>query len=332
MENKMKLLVAYDGSGCAEAALDDLVKAGLPDDLVVTVVSIAEKWLPPPPPSSYEIVEMAVQAQSAAQLEKHFHQNSPAILATRELAEQARKRLQVNFPKWDVSVQVSLGSPAQEIIQRADELMPDLIVVGSHGRSALGRFMLGSVAQKVVTEARCSVRIARGRVLEDKNEPVRLLIGMDGSQSSQEAVREVCVRKWAEGSSVRVIAIEDEIKLDLVSRFIPPVVNFVDEINQDNRKCVQKIVDKAAAKLRGIGLIAFSEVLKGNPKQTLIEEAEKWGADCIFVGSTGSGNRFERFLLGSVSAAVVARTHCSVEVVRAKRKSEAEDDKINAIE
>ena len=42
-------------------------------------------------------------------------------------------------------------------------MAPDLIVVGSHGRSALGRFMLGSVSQKVVTEAHCSVRVARGR-------------------------------------------------------------------------------------------------------------------------------------------------------------------------
>lgn len=318
MGNSMKLLIAYDGSGCAEAALDDLVKAGLPDNVIATVITIEEEWLPAPPPSSYEIVE-AVTQTTPVNLEKRFHYNSPAIIAARELAEQAQKRLKINFPTWEVNTEVSLGSPAQEIIQKADELNPDLIVVGSHGRSALGRFILGSVAQKIVTEAKCSVRVARGRVLEDKNEPVRLIIGIDGSRSSEDAVREVCERKWAKESSVRVIAVEDPIKPDVVSGVIPPVSKFVKEINQYNRDWVQKIVDKAAAELRSLGLTVDAEVMKGNPKHTLVEEAEKCGADCIFVGSTGHSNRFERFLLGSVSAAVTARAHCSVEVVRRKK-------------
>ena len=44
-------------------------------------------------------------------------------------------------------------------------------------------------------------------------------------------------------------------------------------------------------------------------------EAEKWGADCIFVGARGL-NGLERLLLGSVSTAVASYAHCSVEVVR----------------
>ena len=55
-------------------------------------------------------------------------------------------------------------------------------------------------------------------------------------------------------------------------------------------------------------------VKEGDPKRVLIEEAEQWGADCIFVGARGL-RRLERFLLGSVSTAVAARAHCSVEVV-----------------
>ena len=50
-------------------------------------------------------------------------------------------------------------------------------------------------------------------------------------------------------------------------------------------------------------------------KSLLLEEAERWGADCIFVGARGL-NRLERLLLGSVSTAVAARARCSVEVVR----------------
>lgn len=63
-----------------------------------------------------------------------------------------------------------------------------------------------------------------------------------------------------------------------------------------------------------------ASVEEGDPKRVLPAIAERWGANCIFVGATGHSNRLERFLLGSVSAAVAARAHCSVEVARAKSK------------
>jgi len=62
---------------------------------------------------------------------------------------------------------------------------------------------------------------------------------------------------------------------------------------------------------------------QGDPKHELPRAAEEWGADCIFVGSAGFSNRFERFVLGSVSAAVAARAHCSVEVVRQNSQQES---------
>ena len=55
MANRMKVLVAYDGSKCADAALDDLRRAGLPPDAQIKVLSVVENWLPPP--SALEIIE-----------------------------------------------------------------------------------------------------------------------------------------------------------------------------------------------------------------------------------------------------------------------------------
>ena len=63
------------------------------------------------------------------------------------------------------------------------------------------------------------------------------------------------------------------------------------------------------------GLSAAEVVEEGDPKVTLVEHAERWGADTIFVGATGL-SRTQRFFPGSVSNAIAARAHCSVEVVR----------------
>jgi len=81
---------------------------------------------------------------------------------------------------------------------------------------------------------------------------------------------------------------------------------------------MSRTVEAMAAPLRTRGLTVSSVIKEGDPKHVLLDEAERWGADCIFVGARGL-SRVERFLLGSVSAAVAARAHCSVEVVRPDR-------------
>ena len=103
------------------------------------------------------------------------------------------------------------------------------------------------------------------------------------------------------------------------SLLIPPVKEFVDETNTEEHAAAQAIAAEALKTLRA-GLhddVTISTVIdSGDPKQVLVRLAEEFGADCIFTGATGFSNRIERFILGSVSAAVAARAHCPVEVVR----------------
>jgi nucleotide-binding universal stress UspA family protein len=68
-------------------------------------------------------------------------------------------------------------------------------------------------------------------------------------------------------------------------------------------------------RLRAPDIAVSTQLQQGEPKHVLVEEAERWGADCIFVGSRGL-NRLERLLFGSVATAVATRASCSVEVVR----------------
>lgn len=311
----MKILIAYDGSSCAEAALDDLQRAGLPPEAEAQIISVAEIWLPPPPPSAAEILERAGEVKVPSDFKRVYSKGSAAMKEALALAEQASDRVKANFPGWKLFADADCGSPAWEIVFRADQWKPDLIVVGSHGRTALGRFVLGSVSQRVLTEAKCSVRIARGRI-EEPGSPVRIIVGIDGSPGSEEAVRAVAARTWPAGSEVKVIIVDDPLVPPIIGEIIPPLAETIEESNAEDWSRDKEVLASAAALLRGSDIKASTEIRLGDPKKELPQAAEEWAADCIFVGSAGFSNRFERFVLGSISAAVAARAHCSVEVVR----------------
>jgi nucleotide-binding universal stress UspA family protein len=315
MTERMKILIGYDGSLCADAALDDLGRAGLPQSAEAQIISVAEIWLPPPPPSSYEIVEQAREVKVPSDLRRVYSKGCKAAKQALASAERARDRVTAMFPNWQVSADSSCGSAAWELIFRADSWQPDLIVVGSHGRTALGRFVLGSISQRVLNEARCSVRIARGRI-EEPNSPVRVVIGVDGSPGSKAAVNAVANRVWPADSEVMLVVVDDPLVPDYVGRLVPPLAKTIEEDRLEERAWASDIAKECVEILRKAEISVTDMLREGDPKHELPEVAEEWGADCIFVGSTGFSNRFERFVLGSVSAAVAARAHCSVEVVR----------------
>ena len=315
----MKILIAYDGSESADKGIDNLSRAGLPSEADALVVSVAEVWLPPP--QDDEALDDTFPLQIPAGVKRARAHAAQIVREAQELAERGTKRVQHIFPRWTVSRVALNGSPAYELLNRSQEWKPDLIVVGSQGRTALGRFVLGSVSQKVLTEAHTSVRVAR-QTTGTGTSAIRILLGVDGSAGSQEAVRTVAARGWTPGSEVRVVVADDVLIANSVYGMIPPVNEFVDEVNRSERTESERIAEESVKQLRselnGKSVTVSSTVLTGNPKQVLVRHAEEFGADCIFTGATGFSNPIERFLVGSVSAAVAARAHCSVEVVRAR--------------
>ena len=313
----MKLLIAYDGSESADTAIEGLLRAGLPSKNVETlVVSVAEVWLPLP--ALNEVLDDTFPLQIPRGLKQARERAANMIADAEEVAQRGRKRVQQALPEWSVTHEVKTGSPAFELLNHAEQYQPQLIVVGSHGRNAVGRFVLGSISQKVLTEALCSVRIGRPTPGVGASAQ-RIVLGVDGSRGSNAAVREVGRRSWAPGSEVRVVVAQDLMKTFPVSLLIPPVKEFVDETNREEQTAAEAIAAEAVKTLRASlnGQVTVSSAIdNGDPKQVLVKLAEEFGADCIFTGATGFSNRIERFILGSVSAAVAARAHCPVEVVR----------------
>ncbi len=96
---------------------------------------------------------------------------------------------------------------------------------------------------------------------------------------------------------------------------VPHFVPYVAEVEEDRKKQAKTLVYCAARELRKAGFKASEAVEAGDPKARIIDRAAEWKADLIIVGSHG-WKGLNRFLMGSVSDAVVRHAECSVEVVR----------------
>lgn len=314
----MKVFIAYDGSEPADIAIDGLRRAGLPPDGVEAIVmSVGEVWLPPPNAVDETFPGPAPPGLTAAR----EHAQS-VMQQAQEAAERGTKRVQQLLPSWRVTAEAQNGSPAFALLNRAEEWQADLIVVGSHGHTALSRFVLGSVSQKLMTEATTSVHVGR-TVIGSGMSGERIVIAVDGSSGSHAAVRAAAERNWTPGSELRIVVADDVLKGSPIWLLIPPVRDFVNEVRAEERTQSERTALEAAKELRD-GLknknITVSSVVEtGDPKRVLVKHAEEFGADCIFTGATGFSSRLERLVLGSVSAAIAARAHCSVEVVRERK-------------
>lgn len=313
----MKIIIGHDGSEWANAAMDDLAWAGLPREGLATVITAADLW--PHLTSSTFNVSQPLPMDVSSWIDPVGHNARAmarrAIEEAEEVAAQAVKRLKSILPLWDVHLEVVKNSPHVALVQKADECGADLLVVGSHGRSALGRLILGSVSQQVLTHARCSVRIARRR--ERASGPTRLLVGVDGSADSWTAVLAVARRNWPTGTEVKVCALLDRAVTSVVPLGGAMPLGWPFAAHEDSVGGMTRIASSAADQLKESGLFAEPIVHDGDPKKELVETARRWGADCIFVGAKGL-SQMERFLLGSVSGAVATRAGCTVEVVRSR--------------
>ena len=303
-----KLLVAYDGSPCADAMLDDLVRAGLPDELDVTVVSVADVWLPADP----ELAEPAFPDAISKAVRKARDRAVEEVEASRALAERACARLKSLFPNWRLRARGFADSPAWGIVKEAAACKADLVVLGSHGRTALERLFLGSVAQKVTAEAHCSVRIARPNK-HSRKKRLRVLIAVDGSSDSQAAVQAVAMRHWPSGAEFWIVTVADP-KLQTAVAW-PAVLadQWVEANDKGAGEWIDRMLEHSAQKL--VNLKVQTDIFAGDPKKVLLREAKDWDADCIFLGARGL-HHGERLFLGSLASAVAGRAHCSVEIVR----------------
>jgi nucleotide-binding universal stress UspA family protein len=306
----MKVLIAYDGSTCSEAAVAGLSRAGMPSGGEARVLAVADVLLFSP------IVGRVVDGEPFPDSLRQAPADAlEAVKAALTTARSGAVRAAEALPGWSVEAIAQADSPAWGVIKECDTWQPDLVVVGSHGRGAMGRLVMGSVSHKVLTEARCNVRVARQEEGSVTRAP-RFIVGVDGSRGALAAVSVAAARRWPTGTeALLVCAFESRMAHDPVTdAFVGDPAARLD--HPDRFEWMQSALDRAAARLRASnpGLSIDTLLQESDPKQLLLDQARERSVDSIFVGARGLVGA-KRLLMGSVSTAVAMRAHCSVEVI-----------------
>jgi len=143
---------------------------------------------------------------------------------------------------------------------------------------------------------------------------MRILLPIDDSKFSEAAVRSVTAGPWPPDTEVRVLHVVEPPSL-LLDREVASHDPEFEAVWKALREQAKALVEKAAEGLRRSGLNATPSLVEGDPKSQIIDIASDWHANLIVLGSHGRKG-LDRFLLGSVSEAVVRHAHCSVEIVR----------------
>lgn len=149
---------------------------------------------------------------------------------------------------------------------------------------------------------------------------MKILLAIDGSDCSKAAAASVASRPWPPESEVKIVSSVEPAYIPTTDTWVLPE-NYYAELDKIARDQAHEAVKSALAEFKSAAdknLKVTSEVLDGPARDVILDEAEKWGADLIVLGSHGYRG-LKKFILGSVSQAVANHAHCSVEIIREKQ-------------
>jgi nucleotide-binding universal stress UspA family protein len=148
--NGMRILLATDGSDYSAAAARSIAARPWPAGSEVRIISVVEPLAPAADPW------YAAGAVAKRVREDDTKRSEDAVSAAQEILAKAGIKTETA---------VLEGSPKRRIVDDSKAWRADLVVVGSHGRRGLTRYLLGSVSEAVAMHAHCSVEVIRSRAL-----------------------------------------------------------------------------------------------------------------------------------------------------------------------
>lgn len=300
----MRILLAVDGSVSSDRATQLVASFLLPPEAVIRVVSVQR------PVVDFLAMSWSAVGGSTGDVESEEQTETRHYREAIDRAEITLKRPGVRIEGF-----VLRGRPASAIVDEAEAMQADLIVLGSRGHGSIATMVLGSTASEIVDHAPCPVLVARSNSLGS------IAFADDGSTTARTA--ETVFTKWPifEGRQISVLTVA-ETAVPVAAGFTPGLYDQVlasySTSVDSAREEVREEAATAAERLHLAGLDATPVVLEGDPAPEIVRFAAERGTGTIVMGTRGHTG-LARIFLGSVARNVLLHAPCSVLIVRGAR-------------
>jgi nucleotide-binding universal stress UspA family protein len=216
-----------------------------------------------------------------------------------------------------VETAVVEGHAAESIVSYAEDVDANLLVMGTHGRTGVDRYVAGSVTERVLRRTHVPVLTVRDveavLALEDYED---VMVPTDGSEDAGVAVEHALALAAVGGATVHAVNVVDVGSL-AASAGEAPVTGMLERFEEAGEEATGDVAEQA----RAAGLAAETAVLKGSPGHALLEYADEQDVDMITMGTTGRTG-LDRYLLGSTAERVVRHADAPVLAVNARTEQE----------
>ncbi|MEQ8766457.1 MAG: universal stress protein [Planctomycetota bacterium] len=295
----MKILFAFDDSEPARAARAILARLPLSKGSEITVLTVAED-------SGHVLSQL--HGEDEAVLEAARAEGERAALALARSAAEELRRTAV-----DVHLVARTGHVTREILSQVRDLGVDLLVTGARGLSTFDRLVLGSVAAELLSDAPCSLLLARtGPAGEpEPGQPLEIVFATDGSKPAGVAADQLAALPLGDRARVHVVTV-----LELISGFGAEVQQRLSAAWHREKDFARAHVEDVKARLEATGAIVDTEVLESEDvADSIARIAEMKGADLLVIGHRGRG-LLSRMSPGRIARQVAQLAPCSVWIAK----------------
>lgn len=219
------------------------------------------------------------------------------------------EKLDLPFP---VDVVCEIGQPADSIIQFAEDHDIDLIVMSSHGRSGLNRWVYGSVAERVLQQGPCATAIINARAENQLPEKRKILVPLDGSLLAEMALEPGKLLAEALQAELHLLRVTTSAHQMLETSSMKDVF---DDIEDKEDQEAQDYLRSKCADISDGHVFCEVTFTIGTVAETILDYAADKGVDMIIMSSHGRTG-LQRWVYGSVAEKVLRSACCATMVIR----------------
>ncbi|MCB9003858.1 MAG: universal stress protein [Ardenticatenaceae bacterium] len=287
-----KILIPLDGSELAERALQPALSIAQATSATLVLLRVIPPLFLSVDPIVYDQISQQSEDEALAYLRD---------LQSRQIP-----------PETAVHLVTISGPVAGTILQYAQEHACDLIIMSSHGRSGVSRWVYGSVAEKVLHGACCHVFIIRAQIESELFTHKRILVPLDGSELAEKALPPAVSLAHALGVEIVILGVIPPAHLTIETTTMKQQADYLESHESEDAQAYMQTI---RASLSGQNLINQVETIKGPVAETIIDYANTHRIDLIVMSSHGRSG-IGRWIFGSVTEKVLRGASVATFVIR----------------